>query len=300
MIARVWFPHGGASDMSASTADVAGVVRHIHGPSAKKASRLVARKVVMPRKDPGPNFVEALAHGIAVLECWQGTEVWLGNTELAARSGLTQSTVSRLVSVLENLGYLVRESKRGRFRLTGATLGLGYGSVLSAGALAKSELTGLAQGLDVYASLGIRLLDKVKIIENVASRISPDIIVNDVGALLPMCRSASGLAAMALLPEPEASRMLPRLKTHYGDRWPTFQRQLTSKRHEYASKGYCTSVLSLKVGAVAVPFVHPQSHDIYVVACAMPAQDFYPERVERDIAPKMFRVAHALTDTLSR
>ncbi len=294
----------GAPEPLSSTLDLTGVVRRHHATNGAKASRVAARKVAAPRQEPGGDFVDALAHGISLLECWQGCDVWLSNSELAERSGLTRPTVSRLSSVLENLGYLTRESSRGRLRLTSATLGLGFGSALSTCAAfpAKAELEDLASDLDVYAALSIRRIDKVQIVENVASPLHPDAVLNDVGAMLPICRSASGLAAMSALTEQEMSPMIPRLVAHYGMRWAGLERQLASKRMEYSHKGYCTSVaiLSQNVGAVAIPIMPAGTNDIYILACGMSALDFYPERVEQSIAPKMLRTARALTDALSR
>lgn len=280
-----------------------GIVRHFQDGCAATIPKAAARKVATPRQQPGSEFVEALAHGITILECWKGADVWLSNSELSTRSGLTRPTVTRLACVLENLGYLTREGKRGRLRLTGATLGLGFGSALSTAAAppVKAALGELACELDVYAALSVRRLDKVQIIENVASPIHPDAVLNDVGALLPMCRSASGLAAMSALSENEVSPLILRLKAYYGNRWESLHRQLTSKKQEYSSKGYCTSValLSQDVGAVAVPIILAGRNDIFILACGMPARDFYPERVERIIFPKMLQAAKALTNALS-
>ena len=297
---NIWQQAGAQS----AAANLTGIVRHFHGDCAVKPARAPSRRVAAPRQQPGSDFVEALAHGIAVLECWQGTDLWLSNSELSERSGLTRPTVSRLASVLEGLGYLAREGQRGRLRLTGATLGLGFGSPLCTGAglPARAELEALACELDVYAALSIRRIDKVQIIENVASPLHPDAVLNDVGAMLPMARSASGLAAMSALSEQELSPMIPRMQAHYGDRWAGLLRQMTSKRQEYSSKGYCTSVamLSQNVGAVAIPIMPAGSNAIYVLACGMSARDFYPERVEGSIVPKMLKTARALTDALSR
>ena len=289
---------------ASSATDLTGIVRRFYAENSEKTTKATARKVVAPRQHPGSDFVSALANGIALLECWKGTDVWLSNSELAVRSGFTRSTVSRLTSVLEDLGYLTREGKRGCFRLTSATLGLGFGSALSTGTEfpAKAELKKLASELDVYAALSIRRVDKVQIIENVASTLHPNAVLNDVGALLPMCRSASGLAAMSALSEQEVSPMIPRWIAHYGDRWASLHRQLNSKRQEYSMKGYCTSVaiLSQNVGAVAIPIMPPGTNDIYVLACGMSARDFYAERVEHSIVPEMLKTAQALKDALSR
>jgi len=247
--------------------------------------------------------VEALGHGLGLLECWRGADVWLTNSALAERSGLTRSTVSRLTAVLVDLGYLARDPDQGnRLRLTVSTLGLGFGSALAAAAVSmvKPELAKLARELDVYAALGIRRDDKIQILENVASPFHPDAVVMDVGGLLPVCRSASGLAAMSALSEREASPLIGRLRSHYGERWESVQRYMDRKRHEYSRNGYCTSVaiLSQDVGAIAVPIMRARSNDIFVLACGMRAPDFYPERVERTIAPRLLNAAEVLTAAL--
>jgi DNA-binding IclR family transcriptional regulator len=286
-----------------STPDPAGMVTRVYAQGAATGPRASARKTAPPRQQPGSDFVEALGHGLALLECWHGTGVWLTNCEIAQRSGLTRSTVSRLTAVLVDLGYVFRDTSRGnRLRLTASTLSLGFGSALAASGVStvKPQLEELARVLDVYAALGIRRGDKVQILENVASPIHPDAVVMDVGGLLPICRSASGLAAMSALPEREASPLIRRLSSHYGARWEGVQRFMERKKKEYSSNGYCTSVatLSRDVGAIAVPIMTPESNDIFVIACGMPAQDFYPERVERTIAPRLLKAAGALAAAL--
>lgn len=295
---ELWRPAGRTlSDM-----DLTGTVSRVYGEGAQKLAKEAARKVAAPRQQPGGDFVEALAHGIALLESWQPADCWLTNSQLADRTGLSRPTVSRLSSVLESLGYLTREGKRGPWRLTAATLGLGFGSALTASGSvpAKAELEDLACELDVYAALSIRRLDKVQIIENVASPRHPNAVLNDVGAMLPICRSASGLAALSALSEQEIEQVVLRLKVHYGERWASLDRQIARKRLEYSDKGYCTSVavLSQNVGAVAVPIVSADGSDIFVLACGMPAHEFYRERIESHIAPRMLEVAQSLNGTL--
>jgi DNA-binding IclR family transcriptional regulator len=283
--------------------DLTGIVsrRHRLGDTAKAPD--APRRKAAPRKDPGSDFVEALAHGLAVLDCWKGRDVWLSNSELSDRCRLTRTTVSRLVSVLVDQGYLVREGPRGRVRLTAGTLSLGFGSAFSVlpAEAAQAELEAMASELDVYAALSIRRADRVQILENVASPYHPDAVVMDVGGLLPLCRSASGLAALSALSEREASPLLTRLESRYGERWSPLQRQLARTRQEYTRKGYCTSVaaLSPQVGAVAMPILPSGGHDMFVLACGMSAREFFPERVERDIAPRMAKASRLLTAALA-
>jgi DNA-binding IclR family transcriptional regulator len=275
-----------------------GVVTRFHSMEGREPKPMLARKVAAPRRAPLDDFVGALGHGIALLECWNGSGVWLSNSDLVARSGLTKPTVSRLASVLVDLGYIAREGKRGRLCLTSATLELGFGSAFASEPVAgvHTELARLAQELDVYAALGIRRADKVQVLDNVASPLHPDAVAMDVGGLLPLCRSASGFAAFSVLPEEEARPLVERLRTHYGSRWQALQRQLSRTKEEYSNNGYCTSIagLSRDVAAVAVPVMSTGSGDIFVIGCGMAATEFHRHRVEQEIVPQMLAVASRL------
>jgi DNA-binding IclR family transcriptional regulator len=282
--------------------ELRGVVSRVHNIDGRKPKPEFHRKVAALRREPGGDFVDALGHGISLLECWSESDQWLANSDIAARSGLTKSTVSRLASVLVDLGYLSREFGRGRMRLTAATLELGFGSAFAAEPVAEAhpELTRLANDLDVYAALSIRRLDKVQVLDNVASPLHPDAVVMDVGGMLPICRSASGFAAFSALPDAEATLLMERMRSHYGPRWETLQRQLIRTKEEFSSKGYCTSVadLSRHVAAVAIPIVPASGGDVYVIGCGMSATEFHRQRVETEIVPQMQRLARYLAQLL--
>lgn len=291
------------SSPSVTDLDLTGIVRRIHSTAGDEAKADSVRKSAPARKQPGSDFVEALAHGLALLKCWQGKDTWLTNAELAERSGLTRSTVSKLSAALVDLGYLSRERQRGRLRLTALTLSLGLGSAFAKipAFASRQRLARLASEQDVYAALSVRISDRVQIIENVVSPFHPNAVAMDVGGRLPICKSASGFAALCVLKESEASPLLQQLKSHYGDQWSPLARHLDRARQEYSSKGYCTSVsiLSCTVGAVAVPIIPPGSEDIFVLACGMSARDFYSERIDRKIAPQLREVAREFAISLS-
>ncbi|MDE1714428.1 helix-turn-helix domain-containing protein, partial (plasmid) [Chromobacterium amazonense] len=62
-------------------------------------------------------FVTALARGLEVLAAFRPGEGALSNQELARRTGLPKSTVSRLSYTLTRLGYLQPEGDGGPYRL---------------------------------------------------------------------------------------------------------------------------------------------------------------------------------------
>src|SRR5437899_2786525 len=70
-------------------------------------------------------FVTALAKGLTLLRFLAGGEVH-GTTDLAALSGLSNATVSRLCYTLANLNYVEYLPELGKYRLGDACLSLGY------------------------------------------------------------------------------------------------------------------------------------------------------------------------------
>src|ERR1700732_4780679 len=77
-----------------------------------------------------PSFASTLAHGLDVLAAFRNSFGSLSNADLAARTGLSRPTVSRLTYTLAQLGYLKRNDK-GRFELGLGILAAAY-PVLSA------------------------------------------------------------------------------------------------------------------------------------------------------------------------
>lgn len=70
-------------------------------------------------------FANTLARGLSVLAAFRPEDHKLGNKELAERTGLPKSTVSRLTFTLGRLGYLNQDGRNERYRLGPALLALG-------------------------------------------------------------------------------------------------------------------------------------------------------------------------------
>ena len=72
-----------------------------------------------------PQFVTALARGMAILRCFDRDDAhYLGNQEIAARTGLAKPTVSRLTFTLASLGYLNYSAALERYSLGVGVLAL--------------------------------------------------------------------------------------------------------------------------------------------------------------------------------
>jgi len=67
--------------------------------------------------DNGRGTTSALRHGLRVLEAFSIDKPVLGVTEIAQHVGLHKSTISRILAILEQGGYVERDAESGRFRL---------------------------------------------------------------------------------------------------------------------------------------------------------------------------------------
>ena len=74
-------------------------------------------------EDPSPDFVEALARGLAIITAFSPTATALSVSDAAARTSLPRPTARRLLMTLERLGYV--RSSNGLYTLTTKVLELG-------------------------------------------------------------------------------------------------------------------------------------------------------------------------------
>src|SRR5690606_5500220 len=104
-----------------------------------------------------PDFVEALARGLSVLRCFTPGVRSLGNIEIAERTGLARSTVSRIVYTLLTLGYLRYDTETGRYSPGYAVLELGYGCLanLEVRSTARPLMEELARETGAAIELGV-------------------------------------------------------------------------------------------------------------------------------------------------
>jgi IclR family pca regulon transcriptional regulator len=85
----------------------------------------------MAGRGEGPDFVESLARGLDVLQCFGADRSGMSLSEVAAASGLARPTARRLLLTLEELGFV--RFWEGQFSLTPRVLSLGMAFVASLG-----------------------------------------------------------------------------------------------------------------------------------------------------------------------
>src|SRR5438067_12388979 len=96
---------------------------------------------------PDRKFVTALGRGLDVLRCFGPRDRWLGNQEIAARTGLARPTVSRLVYTLTHLGFLRHAHSPPEYAPGSGAVSLGYSALtqIDVCRAARPLLHGLSQ-----------------------------------------------------------------------------------------------------------------------------------------------------------
>ena len=246
-------------------------------------------------------FVVALQRGLDILRCFRPSDGALGNTELALRSKLPQSTVSRLTYTLSKLGYLVYLEDEGRYRIGLPVLGLGYSCL--AGFRIRHAAQPLMDKLAEFAGNGVLVAlggrAELSMIYIACAR-SPGVISLqlDVGSRVSMRRSSIGRAYMSAVSEAEREELMQQIEAGAEPgRWPQLQSEISRALEEVRTKGYCMNMgeWQQEVHSIAVPIppLYPGS-PVLAMNCGGPAYLLSRDRLENELAPRLIALAQQL------
>ncbi|WP_211090241.1 IclR family transcriptional regulator [Pseudothauera nasutitermitis] len=241
-------------------------------------------------------FVTALARGLEVLRCFSAQTRLLSNSELAARTGLAKSTVSRLTHTLLRLGYLRQDEASGRYRVTPAVLALGQAALGNTRVreIARPLMQDLAEYAQVQVALSTRERLDMIYLENCRPRALVTLKV-DPGVQLPIVSTSIGRAFLCGLPAAERDYLLGHARQRAPDNWAATEAGIRKAMAEHRVLGYCTSLGDWKreTNAVAVPLRCPD-HDLLVLSASGPAFALTAERIEKDLGPRLAYLARAI------
>lgn len=150
----------------------------------------------MPIDENSPDFVTALARGLAVLRCFGPDSRELTLSQVAARMDLNRATARRFLLTLESLGYVRADGRR--FSLTARVLDLGYTflSSLDLREMAQPVLKSIVEDLGEACSLSVFDYPDVVYIAQVPPRHLMYVPVS-VGRRLPAYSTAMGRVLLA-------------------------------------------------------------------------------------------------------
>lgn len=187
--------------------------------------------------------VPALERGLRILAEFNRQETVLGAPELARKLKLPRSTIFRLLSTLEGMGYLEKTASGREYRLGVAVLRLGFEYIasldiveLSAGILQRlSAATGQSCSLVVRDGRSIVYV----------SRVVPPVIFSSnvsIGTRLPVHATAFGRILIQDLSLEEVKQLYPEpILERYSEVTPTTSEELYALAQEDKQRGYISS-----------------------------------------------------------
>jgi len=244
----------------------------------------------------GAWFATTLARGLSLVEAFGPDDLWLGNAELARRTGLSKPTVSRLSSTLIELGYLMR-NEDGTFRPGVRLLALAYPVLhgLTIRRLARPLMMDVAR--EIRGAVSIGTLDRLNMIYIETERSAdPHPLSPDVGSNAPMIQSAIGRALLAQLDEPTRMHLLERTRIELPALWKQHHVKATQALQDCARQGYCLSYgdFNPNIHAVGVPLMTLKDGTALSLNCGIPAYRLGAGQLENDIAPRAVALAASI------
>lgn len=247
-------------------------------------------------------LVAPFARALSLLEAWSPGDIWLGNLELAERTGLPTSTVTRLTQTLVQLGYLRHAPAERKYRLAAAVMGLGYGGIANSDVqrAARRPMQAYAEQNRVHVNLSGRDRLDVIVLESCSSAQLSAGLALGVGVRVGIASSPLGWALLAALPELERFYLLENVQRRLPREWSRLRRRSSEGIAQVNQLGWCAMLAERDqdVAVVAAPLLVPD-HAPLVVSCLGPAARMTRARVERELAPRLLAIATAIQDECS-
>lgn len=249
------------------------------------------------RKAGSSSMNRSLERGIELLRAFrQGSEL-LGNGELAERTGLPKSTVSRLTQTLVGLGMLQSEAALRAYRLAPAVLGLAHAMRTGSRVLAVAAplMRQLAEREHINVGLAAPDRDEMIYLESIryARRVAFRNVVS--GQRVPMELTSLGRAHLSTL-SPSRRRELEAVFKHRRS-WSVLRIEIEQAIASVKESGFCAASWQPEVVAVAAPLII--SDMAYAVNVSVLTTEPF-DRVVSRLAPKLLTLRDDISHALER
>ena len=226
----------------------------------------------------------SLERGIDIIRAFRQGSNLLGNGEIAERTGLSKSTVSRLTQTLVACGMLQVEAGSRSYRLAPLVLSLAHsmrgGSRVLAIAAPIMKIT--AERYKINVGLASPDQDEMVYLESIRynRRASLRRVVS--GQRVPMELTSLGRAYLAVAPQEQRTKLFDHFTKVRGQQWPSLLMQIKEAKKAITSLGYCAASWQPEVLALAVPLSaggHLYSLNVSV------SSDKDPDQLTQELAP---------------
>ncbi|MEG0044455.1 MAG: IclR family transcriptional regulator [Comamonas sp.] len=246
-------------------------------------------------------YVTALSRGLKILASWRENDSWLTNSEISIRTGLPKPTVARMTYTLCADGYLKYSRQSGKYSPGNSMyiMGINFLTGIKVRKIARPYMQELADQFKASVSMGINDGLSMVYIENCHSD-SPLTLGLDVGARLPLAKTAMGHSYLFTLPEKDQSKLMIDFENFYGEEWIKIQEGMEISRNQWKKLGFTTIVREWQgdISGIGATLVLNDglrySFNVGGLATALSK-----EHLVNDVGPRLIRMINIL-DSLAR
>jgi DNA-binding IclR family transcriptional regulator len=239
----------------------------------------------------------SLERGIELLRSFRPGSELLGNAELAERTGLSRSTVSRLTQTLVGSGLLQVDPRSRAFRLAPAVLSFAHamrtGSTLLA--TAAPMMRQVAEARKINVGLAAPDRDEMVYLESIRYNRRPSLRTVVSGQRVPMELTSLGRAYLASASEARRKALLAHFREARAGQWRRLGAEIALAIESVAAHDYCAASWQPEVAAVATPLLFQGA--CYALNVSVSSSEAF-EAVVRELAPALIDLKQRILSKL--
>ena len=235
----------------------------------------------------------SLERGVEILRAFRPGSNFLGNGEIAERTGLSKSTVSRLTQTLVGAGMLQLDARQRAYCLAPAVLSLAHAMRSGSGvlAIAAPKMRALAEKHGINVGLAAPDLGEMVYLESIRykRRIAFRNVVS--GQRIPMGLTSLGRAYLATLSPDRRKGLFALFRQRRPRQWNMLEQQIERAIQDVEHFGYCAASWQPSVVAVSTPLqVDLGSYALNVSL----STDLNVDQVLRRLAQPLLQLRHEI------
>jgi DNA-binding IclR family transcriptional regulator len=236
----------------------------------------------------------SLERGIEILRAFRpGSEV-LGNGELAERTGLARSTVSRLTQSLVETGFLQYEPDLRAYRLGVPVLSLAHAMRSGSAVLqvAAPLMRDLAQAEHINVGLAQADRDEMVYLESI--RYSRKASLRNVvtGQRVPVALTSLGRAWLAVAPDSVRDALMAQFAQRHASHWAELEADILDGIDQVRQRGWCMASWQPEVVAMSTP-LQLGNYPVHVLNVST-STHATPAAAARDLRPLLMDLAERI------
>jgi len=241
----------------------------------------------------------SLERGIELLRAFRPGTEWLGNAELAERTSLSRSTVSRLTQTLVGTGMLQIDPRSRAYRLAPGVLSLAHAMRSGSGELATAApiMRQVAEANRINVGLAAPDRDEMVYLESI--RYNRRVALRNVvsGQRVPIETTSLGRAYLAIAPEAKRRALLALFRRRRGWQWTALAQEIQRAIAQVHAEGWCAAAWQPEVVALATPL---RCSSMPLVLNLSVSTMEALERTARQLAPTLLATARKIDEALAR